>query len=509
MADKKISELPAATLPLAGTEEMVVIQGGISKRVPSLDVKDAIRDAENLGMQVVEVFLITDLPPESGGKIVLVDMTLYLWKAPISTPHKLVIPVASTIGLSAINRLFNIHTYTGSGPAIENATATKAKRIDLINIIIESTGATGTPFILDATDVILLQNMQALSAKNMPILLCDAVITKNGVAMVGNNGDGVSVDCLVFQDNHSRYLITGTPTSDTLRIVGTRLTFASLGSSSIATSGTNSTFNFAPTITASAVINIISCTSPGLGSAYGAGSMTNSDPRVNTLNSPFAGNSSALLSASWFNNAVATTVSSSVYGAFDLGNVNIDSFSQKLTVVDPVVGRIRNDSLKASLFKFTGVISIIPGSGTQNYFLKLSKNNVFPQIDGSVTSITRAGSTATATTSGNHNLETEAFVEISGAVQTEYNGQFSIIVLTPTTFTYQVAGTPVTPATGTIIQNVINDIVQVQTKTENILVSFSLDVFLDVNEEVQISQGGNGSTTSFTTDSGDITLEEI
>lgn len=33
MADSKISALPAATVPLAGTEEIVVVQGGSSKRV--------------------------------------------------------------------------------------------------------------------------------------------------------------------------------------------------------------------------------------------------------------------------------------------------------------------------------------------------------------------------------------------------------------------------------------------------------------------------------------------
>lgn len=33
MADSKISALPAATVPLAGTEEVVVVQGGVSKRV--------------------------------------------------------------------------------------------------------------------------------------------------------------------------------------------------------------------------------------------------------------------------------------------------------------------------------------------------------------------------------------------------------------------------------------------------------------------------------------------
>ena len=42
-------------------------------------------------------------------------------------------------------------------------------------------------------------------------------------------------------------------------------------------------------------------------------------------------------------------------------------------------------------------------------------------------------------------------ITIAGAVQTEYNGTFTIeAVPTDDTFTYQVSGSPVTPATGTI-----------------------------------------------------------
>jgi hypothetical protein len=68
-----------------------------------------------------------------------------------------------------------------------------------------------------------------------------------------------------------------------------------------------------------------------------------------------------------------------------------------------------------------------------------------------VTSITRSGSTATVTTTAPNTLETGDTVLISGAAETEYNGQFTIVVLTNATFTYQVTGTPATPATGTIV----------------------------------------------------------
>jgi hypothetical protein len=66
-----------------------------------------------------------------------------------------------------------------------------------------------------------------------------------------------------------------------------------------------------------------------------------------------------------------------------------------------------------------------------------------------LTSITRSGSTATATLAG-HGYSSGANITISGAVETDYNGTFIITVTSSSTFTYTVSGTPTTPATGTI-----------------------------------------------------------
>jgi hypothetical protein len=67
-----------------------------------------------------------------------------------------------------------------------------------------------------------------------------------------------------------------------------------------------------------------------------------------------------------------------------------------------------------------------------------------------VSSLTRVGSTVTATVASTATLETGMSVTIAGAVQTEYNGTFIVTVINPTQFTYTISGTPVTPATGTI-----------------------------------------------------------
>lgn len=64
--------------------------------------------------------------------------------------------------------------------------------------------------------------------------------------------------------------------------------------------------------------------------------------------------------------------------------------------------------------------------------------------------ITRSGTTATVNTGQVHGLSTGHISAIAGAVETDYNGDFQITVLTTSTFTYTVSGSPTTPATGTI-----------------------------------------------------------
>lgn len=54
---------------------------------------------------------------------------------------------------------------------------------------------------------------------------------------------------------------------------------------------------------------------------------------------------------------------------------------------------------------------------------------------------------ATATISAGHPYQPHQVVEITGADQPEYNGQFRVIATTSTTFTFAVTGTPVSPAT--------------------------------------------------------------
>jgi hypothetical protein len=72
--------------------------------------------------------------------------------------------------------------------------------------------------------------------------------------------------------------------------------------------------------------------------------------------------------------------------------------------------------------------------------------------DVAVSGITRSSTTATATATA-HGFTTGDQVNIRGADQDDYNGDFLITVVDPDTFTYTVSGSPATPATGTIVAN--------------------------------------------------------
>lgn len=71
--------------------------------------------------------------------------------------------------------------------------------------------------------------------------------------------------------------------------------------------------------------------------------------------------------------------------------------------------------------------------------------------------ITRTGSTATATTTAAHGYSTLDYVTVEGATPAGYNGKIKITVTAPTTFTYPVSSGLTTPATGAITVTYTSD----------------------------------------------------
>ena len=117
----------------------------------------------------------------------------------------------------------------------------------------------------------------------------------------------------------------------------------------------------------------------------------------------------------------------------------------------------------------------------------------------SISSVTRSGATATATSTA-HGLASNVPVTISGAVETEYNvTNAEITVVDADTFTYQITGTPTTPATGTIEGDFESAVITVDSVTFSDENDQVLDAELNfsapaigINEITQVDAGGLG-----------------
>jgi uncharacterized phage protein gp47/JayE len=83
-----------------------------------------------------------------------------------------------------------------------------------------------------------------------------------------------------------------------------------------------------------------------------------------------------------------------------------------------------------------------------------------------ISSVTRAGTQVTVSTVDNHNLANNVAVSILGANESEYNVSDQIIAVTGLkTFTFDIASTPSTPATGTLTLNFTNAVANVTSTT--------------------------------------------
>lgn len=94
------------------------------------------------------------------------------------------------------------------------------------------------------------------------------------------------------------------------------------------------------------------------------------------------------------------------------------------------------------------ISSVLSSLGAEQYETQAAASIV--AVSEPVNFITRISSTATVETTADHQFASGMNVTIVGADQTEYNGTFEILVTAANEFTYQVSGTPTTPATGTI-----------------------------------------------------------
>lgn len=127
---------------------------------------------------------------------------------------------------------------------------------------------------------------------------------------------------------------------------------------------------------------------------------------------------------------------------------------------------------------------------------------IVPQINTSVSSITRVGTIGTVTTATNHNYNTGDRITISGCtgISAGYNTSYNVVVTGPTTFTINVLSTLPTPAVGTIVSSIEDNTATTFTYTvSNTLTTpatGAISVFSGEVTGINIVTAGTGYTTT-------------
>lgn len=111
-------------------------------------------------------------------------------------------------------------------------------------------------------------------------------------------------------------------------------------------------------------------------------------------------------------------------------------------------GRITITGTSGSIIPINTQLTTTDG----NLYQTIQTTSIVDQIIN-VFSLTRIGQIAIAETSGPHMLVSGQTVTILGATDNAYNGTYQISVTSESEFTYNIIGTPLTPALGTITVN--------------------------------------------------------
>jgi type IV pilus assembly protein PilY1 len=174
------------------------------------------------------------------------------------------------------------------------------------------------------------------------------------------------------------------------------------------------------------------------------------------------------------------TIAGSTYrefnGSFSIAPLTPTTFSYSITVDPPT-----------------------PSTGT--YSASVASNPI------KVTSLTRSGTTVTATTSAAHGYVTGQTVTIAGATGSRYNGSFVVTNTGATTFTYTISDGPATPDGGgkaavgstsyTIPGNNIVRSASNSSNVSNVTVTLGSTITFSAGNTVTISGAGPGGVSSY------------
>lgn len=144
---------------------------------------------------------------------------------------------------------------------------------------------------------------------------------------------------------------------------------------------------------------------------------------------------------------------SAIYCSAGSGTLTLNiSGGNTPSVRAPSMTIVKNNTVTVGVtVKDSSTLAVI--SGARVYVTPLDNTDDLP-FEETVTQITRVTTTATVSHTA-HGMPTGSKVLIADAVQPEYNGIFTISNVSANAYDYTVAGSPATPATGTILATAV------------------------------------------------------
>lgn len=152
-------------------------------------------------------------------------------------------------------------------------------------------------------------------------------------------------------------------------------------------------------------------------------------------------------------NASDNNAASAIYCSAGSGTITINvSGGNTPSVRAPGMTIVKNNTVTVRV-TVRDSSTLAPVSGARVYVTPLDNTDDLP-FQEAVTQITRSATTATVSHTA-HGMPTGSKVFITGADQSEYNGVFTISNVSANAYDYTVSGSPVSPATGTILATAV------------------------------------------------------
>ena len=341
------------------------------------------RIPSRIGLQQIEVFEANDLPAPSGGVITLPSGS-YILKADIELADSFFIPAGGNVEFSSVGLNARI-TYTGASAFIQSDPASEALFGNFLKILLIDNGATlfdtdGLAIVLERVHVEFTGTAGSLGIVRSPdpaLSICDSRI-------VGYAAGLQLMDVPLFQLSDVDLIPSGVLSGASLQSgAGIQDGIYILDGVRLEGPSGADIFDFDPTFTG--VASITRFVNSGGSGFFAAGSLDETDPRINVRFSPPQKSSENIGSFAVGGNAAVTVIpGSGTWVDLDLGGLAVlASDAERWSLSDATLGELRYDGVDPFNGRIIASFSAISMGAPEEFQFRVVVNGA-PLSDGIV-----------------------------------------------------------------------------------------------------------------------------